>query len=218
MLCALPRYQEYSRKTANGLKPAQLLELECGQVFHGHMTMSAELMKNIRELEIAAVYVYRDLRDAIVSDYFHKSKLNPDRATDFFRANDKNTLFMAENLEKWCGPARRYQDVRKWLAEPAIPKVTYEALKANPLDEMGRVLREMGFDASEEIVAYIVAVGSFENMSGGRSVGEEDAASGRRKGIVGDWRNHFTEDHIRSFKERYGHLLIEYGYEKDNSW
>jgi len=218
MLSALPGYTDYSSKKANGLDPSQLLDLQPGQVFHGHMKMSDILMQNIHDLDIATVYVFRDLRDSIVSDYFHKSVLNPNRANEYFRQHDKETLFMADNLKKWCVASARYPDVRKWLAEPSIPTVTYEALKFDPHAEMSRVLREMGFNVSDEIVTSVVSMGAFETMSGGRDPGDEDLKSHRRKGIVGDWRNHFSQENIRSFKEKYGHLLIEYEYEKDNNW
>ena len=39
-----------------------------------------------------------------------------------------------------------------------------------------------------------------------------------RKGIAGDWKNHFSDDHKSAFKDRYGDTLIMLGYEKDNTW
>ena len=39
-----------------------------------------------------------------------------------------------------------------------------------------------------------------------------------RKGIIGDWRNHFTEAHKRAFKNIAGQLLIDLGYEKNLDW
>ena len=39
-----------------------------------------------------------------------------------------------------------------------------------------------------------------------------------RKGKAGGWREHFTEDHKRLFKEVAGDLLIRLGYEKDHDW
>jgi hypothetical protein len=42
--------------------------------------------------------------------------------------------------------------------------------------------------------------------------------SHRRKGIVGDWRNYFTEELKVQFKALYGNVLIETGYEKNLDW
>ena len=36
--------------------------------------------------------------------------------------------------------------------------------------------------------------------------------------IAGDWKNHFTEEDRRVFKEEAGELLIRLGYEEDLDW
>jgi len=61
----------------------------------------------------------------------------------------------------------------------------------------------------------IVWENSFEKKSGGRAKGTENKTSHYRKGISGDWKNYFNDDHIKHFKEKYNDLLIQYGYETD---
>jgi hypothetical protein len=39
-----------------------------------------------------------------------------------------------------------------------------------------------------------------------------------RRGQIGDWRNHFSKEHIKLFKQVAGNLLVDLGYEQDNSW
>lgn len=51
-----------------------------------------------------------------------------------------------------------------------------------------------------------------------RPKGQEDPKSHYRKGQPGDWRNHFTEEHVAAFKERYPGLLPRLGYEPDDNW
>lgn len=53
---------------------------------------------------------------------------------------------------------------------------------------------------------------SFRAISG-REEGDEDPASPLRKGVIGDWRNHFSPRTIARFNEKYGALLEEFGYE-----
>jgi len=43
-------------------------------------------------------------------------------------------------------------------------------------------------------------------------------SSNFRSGIVGDWKNHFTEGNKCYFKEMVGDDLIRYGYEKNDNW
>jgi lipopolysaccharide transport system ATP-binding protein len=52
----------------------------------------------------------------------------------------------------------------------------------------------------------------------GRKPGSENARSHQRKGIAGDWRNHFTDKVRAEFKRCYGSLLIANGYEKHSNW
>jgi hypothetical protein len=58
----------------------------------------------------------------------------------------------------------------------------------------------------------------FAAKAGGRGPGKEDSNSHYRKGVSGDWRNHFTTKIEQEFKARYGELLIQLGYEEDRHW
>ncbi len=58
----------------------------------------------------------------------------------------------------------------------------------------------------------------FEKHAGGREKGKEDAASHYRKGVGGDWINHFETEHVRRFKERWNELVLRLGYETDPEW
>ena len=62
-----------------GTKPEQLLNVERGQVFHGHIMSIPRLFSILEERRFATVFIYRDLRDIIASNYFHLSKPNPNR-------------------------------------------------------------------------------------------------------------------------------------------
>ena len=57
----------------------------------------------------------------------------------------------------------------------------------------------------------------FEKKAGRRR-GEEDPKSHYRKGQPGDWRHHFTEEHVAAFKEKFGDLVVRLGYEPDSNW
>jgi hypothetical protein len=39
-----------------------------------------------------------------------------------------------------------------------------------------------------------------------------------RSGQAGGWREHFTEEHKKLFKDVTGDLLVRLGYEKSNDW
>jgi hypothetical protein len=69
-----------------------------------------------------------------------------------------------------------------------------------------------------ETLRSILDAKSYENLSGGRKKGEEDVTSHYRKGVPGDWVNHFTPELKAKFKRRFGGLLQKTGYEPDDSW
>ncbi len=58
----------------------------------------------------------------------------------------------------------------------------------------------------------------FSNFAGGREAGQVDEASHYRKGVAGDWRNHFGDRHAARFQELYGEVLLKLGYEASADW
>jgi hypothetical protein len=94
----------------------------------------------------------------------------------------------------------------------------YEDLLERPREELGRLLEFLGAAASEEVVERCIEANTFDRWSSGRSRGEEESASFYRKGVVGDWRNVFTEEDKAIFKEAAGDTLVKLGYEKNKDW
>jgi hypothetical protein len=67
-------------------------------------------------------------------------------------------------------------------------------------------------------VPTIVDRHRFSRKAGGRERGVEDAHNHYRKGVAGDWRNHFEPVHVEYFKRNYNDLLLSLGYETDPHW
>ena len=97
-------------------------------------------------------------------------------------------------------------------------EVRYEDLLERPNEEVERLLGFLGVDTDERVVEHCVSSASFEKLSRGRERGQEDPSSFYRKGVAGDWKNHFSEEDRRVFKEEAGELLIRLGYEDDLDW
>lgn len=58
----------------------------------------------------------------------------------------------------------------------------------------------------------------FSTLAEGRKQGQENSKSHFRKGIAGDWANHFNTEHRAYFKKNYNDLLLKLGYEKSSNW
>jgi Sulfotransferase domain len=68
-----------------------------------------------------------------------------------------------------------------------------------------------------EILLGAVYANRFEAKTKGRRAGAEDTTSHYRKGVAGDWMNHFTDVHVEAFEERFPGLTEKLGYESSPS-
>ncbi len=64
---------------------------------------------------------------------------------------------------------------------------------------------------AERMLAHVYE-NRFAKRAGGRDRGEENVEHHFRKGVPGDWKNHFSNEHVRQFNRRYGDLLEMTGY------
>jgi len=165
--------------------------------------------------------VIRDLRDTLVSAYFSlKVSHNPvDSHMARYRAM-LTTLGQEEALLKMirqvCVRIAAIQ--QSWLDGPD-EVLRYEDLLVRDEEILARVLLERcRLPTTRERFHEVISANRFEARTGGRKPGAEDLASHERKGVAGDWKNHFTDRIARAFKERYGPLLIVSGYERDDRW
>ena len=96
--------------------------------------------------------------------------------------------------------------------------VRYEDLRRNTAGELQRIVLELsGRRLGSEEAVSIAEEFSFERQAG-RRPGEEDKRSFLRKGVVGDWRNHFSQEARETFDRYAGSELMLLGYERDRSW
>jgi lipopolysaccharide transport system ATP-binding protein len=163
--------------------------------------------------------VVRDLRDTLVSFYF---SIRFSHAPEFdivrrWRA-ELGRVSVEEGLLRlmgsWLHHAADIQ--RSWLGERLV---RYEDLLARDLELLERVLLgECSLPAVPGRLREAVLGARFERLTGGRPRGQEDRSAHERKGVAGDWRNHFTGQLARQFKDRFGELLVQTGYEKDGRW
>ena len=164
--------------------------------------------------------VIRDLRDTLVSAYFSLkvSHRVAHEAMGDLRARLQGMTTQRALLcltREWCDGVAAIQ--RSWLGGPD-ELLRYEDFLVRDAELFERVLVERcGLPTTRERLRAVVAANRFEARAG-RKPGQEDVASHERKGIAGDWRNHFTDRVAKLFKERYGDLLVATGYEKDDRW
>jgi hypothetical protein len=110
------------------------------------------------------------------------------------------------------------QFVLQWFGQPEATLVRYEDVRRDPAGELNRIIQERAGRTLDRWRAQeIVDEFSFERQAG-RAIGQENKNSFMRKGIVGDWRNHFTNEAREVFFHYAGDALVRLGYEQDDSW
>jgi hypothetical protein len=180
-----------------------------------------------REPFVAAVtaphkrfFVMRDLRDTLVSWYFSLA-VSHGTKTNSVVADFRSQL---ANLDKDQGLQflirERLQGISalqsSWLNYGELV-YRYEDMIADEQRVFAEICEHCQMGVSEELRTSVVAANSFERATG-RKPGQEDVGAHRRKGIRGDWQNHFSTETKALFKERFGEHLIRTGYETTLDW
>lgn len=155
--------------------------------------------------------LYRDPRDIAISSYFY------DR-------NHPEVLYheqaMKLELEPWLDffIDRRLDEFLDWCIgwlerrDPLRGAVfRYEQLLSDTPGELAKILAHFGINLPHDRIVSIAEANSFQKTTG-RSPGQEDATSFNRKGVAGDWLNHFTSAHVERFRARAGERLERIGY------
>lgn len=118
--------------------------------------------------------------------------------------------------------------------------IEFAEARYRPFEAYKKLIADMGFDnltllkLDDQILEKISQLGNIEKQTGG--VIKQDAGTKEdggkkvqrlnphmvdqnfRKGVSGDWRNHFSPKVKEAFKETAGQLLIELGYEDSLDW
>jgi hypothetical protein len=163
--------------------------------------------------------VIRDPRDTAVSWYFSLMFSHTTRNANVAEArpilqklskDDGLAVVIASHLRLavWIQ--------RTWL-ESGVKVFRYEELRQRQHETFNELFDYCKLALSERKRRRIVEKNSFERKTWWR-FGRESKRSHLRKGVAGDWKNHFTDRHKQLFKAHYGDILIQAGYEKDNDW
>lgn len=196
-----------------------------------YLREAPKLKKLFPEATLTAII--RDGRDACVSHAFHMLRREEpgawedDAAFAAARAHHVdgtgpaaplfNDAVVRHTAENWRTTARGSLKARDTFGSNYIG-LRYEDLLVDPAPHLTRVFEAIGVDASEKTVAKCVEANSFEAKSGGRKPGEADPDSFVRKGVAGDWKNHFGDAERAAFKDVAGDELVALGYEQDGNW
>jgi hypothetical protein len=168
-------------------------------------------------------HIIRDPRDIVVSAYFSHKYSHP--MGEWLK--EQRELLNQVNLEDGIRHSINFRSsqfnrMSQWDYHLAnIYETRFEILTSEPCVEFSRIFQFLGLmpqRISLKILEEILYHHSFKRLTEGRERGQENHQHHYRKGIQGDWVEYFSEENKEYFKQRFGQLLIDLGYEKDMSW
>ncbi|KYK25800.1 hypothetical protein AYK26_07660 [Euryarchaeota archaeon SM23-78] len=167
-----------------------------------HIGYHPSYEKAISKRNLKTIFLYRDPRDLMVSYYHwikalgHRGQSIPGLWWEVSPILDSEDPFM-EMIPDWGAFIRRYIP---WLFTPGIFALKYEDFISNfvrTFQEINWWLGEEPYGTASQMAARI----------------NPDTCPGFRKGVIGDWKGHFKEHHIRAFDDILGETMEFLGYE-----
>lgn len=205
-------------------------------VVHNHWKFDPRLTER-------TIYLYRDGRDVMTSFYFHRMRWIQSGAAHYRKRGElyerllgkgydpaDSKKHMARFIEhEFANPRDCRQNWRDHVTEwfgpgddatgrTGIAYVSYEQLRDDCAAHLARVCQAASGKAPDPwLVQTTVEKWSMERATG-RRPGEENRADLVRKGVVGDWVNHFSREAAEVFDRLAGDVLVRLGFESDRGW
>lgn len=210
------------------------LSLKDGEVLCAHYPINEKIKQLIDQDDVLVLYLYRDPRDVTVSAVMYiKYALTQHPLHSLFAGmsdteaiafilsggvftvgdeEERRDYLIHEGIKYFCDIAT------DWLNDKRVAAIRYEDLMRDPVATLEASLRSVDVSVDRDFIQSVAGRLTFEGFSGNRPRGVEHKSSHFRKGIVGDWKNHFTDFHKAICKLRIGDHLIKLGYEADLLW
>jgi sulfotransferase 6B1 len=208
------------RRRQNNDILADFLHLPHGVIGWGYIEATPENIAFLCRPNRANYFIYRDPRDMLVSQVFFATDMNEEHGMHEYynslpdvgkRLNVAITGIDRDGLHM-VSVKQRYEGVFQWLDQKYVMCLRFEDLINNRdatlnamLDEVERTGYKIPTPREKALPILIEAI-------------QPKKSHTFRSGKTGGWREHFTEEHKKLFKDVAGDLLVRLGYEKSNNW
>lgn len=209
------------------------MSLKNGEVLCAHYPLNEKIKHLIEDDNVLSLFLYRDPRDIAVSTtlyikYVLKhhplhniiAKLSESDALALILAggivpskgNNDCGYIIYEGLKTFCNEAL------DWIKHPKVASIRYEDITTDPVKTLTKALRNVDVEIEPKLLKDVSNRLSFNTLSNGRAQGDESKTSHFRKGIIGDYKLHFSDFHKAVCKLEFGMELIDLKYETNLLW
>ena len=211
--------KEGRRKTKEEIL-ADLRRIPKGVIGWGYIEATAENTAYLCKPDHVNYFLYRDPRDMLVSQVFFATELYEEHGMhDYYKSLpdfgarlkaaitgvDGGGLHMASVKERYAG-------VFEWLGQKQVRCLRFEDLMTHRDTTLNAMLDEV------EKTGYKIPTSRTRALAVLAEAIQPRKSHTFRSGKTGGWREHFTEEHKKLFKDVAGDLLVRLGYEKSNEW
>ena len=198
----------------------ELQSIPRGVIGWGYVEGTPENVTFLCQPERVNYFIYRDPRDLLVSQVFFATDMYEDHGMhEFYKSLtdlgarlkvaitgiDRNGLHMVSVKQ-------RYEGVFQWLEQKHVLCIRFEDLIENRDATLNAMLDEV------EKTGYQIPTPREKALSILVDAIQPSKSHTFRSGKTGGWKEYFTDEHKKLFKDVSGDLLVRLGYEKSNDW
>ncbi len=207
------------RRTMNDIA-ADLRNVPQGVIGWGYVDASPENVAVLCQPNRVNYFIYRDPRDMLVSQVFFATDMHEEHGMHAYykslpdfsaRLNVAITGIDRDGL-KMVSVKQRYESVFQWLKQKRALCIRFEDLINRRDATLNAMLDEV------EKTGYKIPTPREKALSVLVEAIQPKKSHTFRSGKTGGWKEYFTEEHKKLFKDVAGDLLARLGYEKGNDW
>ncbi len=199
---------------------ADVQRLRPGDVAYGHLHAHPQIVDLLDREGMANYFILRDPRDVVVSHVHYVTEMAPRHAHhDYYQELENYEAQLRTSIlgrPDWMHPfpdiRARFEPYLGWLESPGTLVIHFEDLVEHRDDALVLILghavgRGFPIEVDREHAVAVLA----------RSIDPQRSPT-FRAGRVGAWKDRFTPEITRLFKEVAGDLLVALGYEMGYDW
>lgn len=199
----------------------KICRLRPGDFTYSYLVAEEPYYSALTKPGMVPIFIYRDPRDVIISHVFYATEMHQGHAM-----HDYYTRVLSSMEERITAAIlgvnepgvtltairKKYDRYLAWLDCPAMLSLRFEELIQQREQAIQKLLDFL------QLHGFVPDIGREEAVALLQTNIQPKKSGTFRKGQPGNWREHFSPENIRVFKEYTGDLLMRLGYETSPDW